>query len=201
MTALALETFAPKAGLKLYVETSAALSVTLTATAAAEGYTAPHLERDRARRLSTFLERGHKNGARALCSVLVFEEIAAKVRNEERRVVLVRESEPSWRDYERARPADAAAASVAIQQRVLKVLEYAVTALSKLGVMFEQPVVTNAAEAGKKLRKAHREFIRLYDRIDSMDALHIAFGLLLGCKHFISFDRAWETIAEIELLN
>lgn len=32
--------------------------------------------------------------------------------------------------------------------------------------------------------------------LDSMDALHMTFGVMLGCTHLVSFDRHWGEIDE-----
>jgi predicted nucleic-acid-binding protein len=87
-----------------------------------------------------------------------------------------------------------------IQAAVLKMLTHTTDALGGAGITVEQPVVTNAAESGKKLRKVHRDLLRHYHSIDSMDALHMAIGILLGCKHFITFDKHWTSVTEVEVL-
>jgi len=148
-----------------------------------------------------FLSKASTAGSRSICSVLAFEEIAAKIRNEQQYKVLAQQTHNSWREFEGVDAKKAQAERLRIQSSVLAMLEHAIRALSSVSTAVEQPVVYDAAVAGKKLRKAHRDLLRKYPNIDSMDALHIAVGSSLGCKHFISFDSAWGAVAEIELLN
>lgn len=193
-----LQSFAHVKGMTFYLDTSAVLPMALDL--AAPGDVDPR-ERVRSTKLKSFIERATKAGSRAVCSVLVLEEIASNARNEARRNVLARETEASWRDYERSNKAGADADQATVHALMLKMLEAAITALRAASVAVEQPVVTDAADAAQKLRKAHRAFLQRYPRIDSMDALHLAFGGLLGCTHFVSFDHAWRDVAEIQLLN
>jgi predicted nucleic acid-binding protein len=173
-----LQSFAHTKGLTFYLDTSAVFPMTLVLAAPAD---VEPRERARSNMLTSFLEQAMKAGSRAVCSVLVLEEIAAVVRN-------------------KARTA-AGADPTTVHALMLKMLEHAINALRTAGVAVEQPVVTDAADAGQRLRKAHRAFLRSYPKIDSMDALHLAFGGLLSCTHFVSFDQAWTDVTEIKLLN
>jgi hypothetical protein len=190
-----LEAFAHAAGLVIYLDTSAVLPIALNLAG-----NLPALERRRHTRLTDFLAKVVPAGSRSACSILVLEEIAAKVRGKMQKDILMKARADSWKDYETADPTAAANDRRTIQAHVLKVLEHAVNGLAKVGTTVEQPVVDDAVAGGRKVRKAHRELLRVYSNIDSMDALHVVFGGLLGCKHFISFDHAWAGIAEIEVL-
>lgn len=173
-----LQSFAHTKGLTFYLDTSAVFPLMLTLADPAK---APPRERTRSNLLTSFLERATKAGSRAVCSVLVLEEIAAVVRNQAK--------------------AAAGANPATVHARMLKMLEHAINAIRVAGIVVEQPVVTDAVDGGQRLRKAHRAFLQSYPRIDSMDALHLAFGGLLGCTHFVSFDQAWTDVTEIKLLN
>jgi hypothetical protein len=192
-----LSAFTHVNGLVFYLDTSAVFPLALVAA----GTTKP-TELARAKLVTSFCTAAQKAMSRTLVSVLVFEEIAAKTRNEAQREVLRVEGHQTWRDFEAADKAKAHAERIKVQALMLAMLQHTATELGKLGVTVEQPQLQGtAAEAGKKLRKSHREFLAKYQSIDSMDALHIAFGAMLGCKHFVSFDKAWIGIAEIDLLN
>lgn len=178
MPSTPLQSFAHAGGLTFYLDTSAVFPLMLMAADPAK--ILPR-ERTRSNLLAPFLERATNAGSRAVCSVLVLEEIAAVVRNEARAAV---GSNPAM-----------------VHALVLKMLEHAINAIRVAGIVVEQPVVTDAVDGGQRLRKAHRAFLQRYPRIDSMDALHMAFGGLLGCTHFVSFDQHWTDVAEIKLLN
>ncbi|HEX3474707.1 MAG TPA: hypothetical protein VHT91_06680 [Kofleriaceae bacterium] len=190
-----LASFAHKPDTLFYLDTSAVFPLALQAAG-----TQNQLELDRARRVSAFLDHAKRNSSRGLCSVLVLEEIAAHIRNKTQRDALTRVRCDKWRDFCDTDPDNAEAEGKKIQATVLKMLTHTADALASAGITVEQPVVINAAEAGKKLRKAHRDFLRHYHAIDSMDALHMALGSTLGCKHFITFDKHWTSVTEIEVL-
>lgn len=179
-----------------YLDTSAVLPLAL-----ADAGTLPAKEQPRHSALTAFAAKARSAPARLVASVLAFEEIGAKTRNDVQRAVLARVDHRSWNDYQRADAVEALRDRKIIQGMVLQMLEHTARALGSLGVVVEQPVDADASTAGHKLRKAHREFLRLYENIDSMDALHIAFGAMLGCKHFITFDNGWAQVAEIEVLG
>lgn len=191
-----LRTFTHKPGLLFYLDTTAVYAMTLVRA----GSTSPK-EQDRARDVTAFLAAAERNTSRGLCSVLVLEEIASIVRSQSQNPILVREGYNTWRDFRNADPVRSEAEGKAITARVLEMLTHAVEALASVKATIEQPIVSNSSEAGKKLRKAHRDFLRLYFDIDSMDALHLATGSLLGCKHFISFDKGWRDVTELEILH
>lgn len=196
MTAASLDGFTHRSGLVFYLDTSAVMPLALNEAGTIKG-----TELIRFRRINAFVASASRAASRTISSVLALEEIAAKTRNELSRAALKRAGHDDWRSYAAVAPAAAAAERTTIQGQVLKMLEHAATGMGKIGVVVEQPVVANAADAGKKVRKAHREYLRAYANIDSMDALHLAFGGLLGCKHFVSFDQAWLPISEVDVLN
>ena len=190
-----LASFTHKAGTLFYFDTSAVFPLALRAAG-----TRNQQELDRARLISDFLEHARRNSSRALCSVLALEEIAAHTRNKKQYDVLKRVCHDTWRHFRDADPAGAEGEGKTIQSAVLKMLTHTADALGSAGITVEQPIVDNASEAGRRLRKAHREFLSHYHAIDSMDALHIALGSMLGCKHFITFDKHWAAVTEVDIL-
>jgi len=195
--ATALSAFRHLAGLVFYLDTSAVFPLALVAA----GSMKP-INSTRSGLVKAFCADAQRASSRAVVSVLVLEEIAAKTRNEAQRDLLRAEGFDDWYAFEQADKARADAERLNIKGRVLSMLQHAADELGMMGVTVEQPLITGTpADAGKKLRKTHREFLSKYQNIDSMDALHIAVGGLLGCKHFLSFDTAWIDIAEIQLLQ
>ena len=199
MPPVRLQTFAHVAGLTFYLDTSAVLPLAFAET----GEPIEEREERRCNLLKPFLERATRAGSRVVCSVLVFEEIAALVRNQQQRDILDREREHfrSWKDYERSNPAKADAGLRTVHATMLTMLQHAADALHKVGVNVAHPVGDPVADFGRKLRKAHRGYLHSYPRLDAMDALHLTFGAYLNCRHFVSFDKAWADVTEIQLLN
>lgn len=166
------------------------------------GEPAPPDELARATTLVPFLRAAQANSASVITSILSIEELAAKWRNTQVRAVLPNGIK-TLRVWENTNPIAAANARKTIQASTLKMMAHAANGLGTYGVALMRVAVgsTETRTAADKQRKAHRELLRLYDRIDPMDALHIVVGREMGAERFISFDTAWTTVAEISVYN
>jgi hypothetical protein len=195
MPAIALEAFRQTPGLVFYLDTSAIFPLAYKNAGAISG-----LEADRFRRLSPFIDAVNRAGSRCIATVLGLEEFAGVVRNSRRQSLAKRANCNSWYDYAQANRAAADAEVPRIQAHVLAMLQHAANEMGALNVSVEQPLADDAKAVGKQLRKSHRLFLSRYATIDSMDALHMAFGLALHSEHFISFDNQWKQVLEFAVL-
>lgn len=185
-----------------YFDTSAVLALTFV-LAKANGLPVPPVELSRAARVQDFAERANRSNAKLVTTVLAFEEIASTTRNKQRNDVADQYGHASWRDFKRNDAANAVIADTNAQKFMLNMMEWAAQQVASLNIAVDRTPVEAAASvsSAKHLRKAHRELLRLYPSIDSMDALHIAIGVELNVAGFVSLDHGWDTVATITVLR
>jgi predicted nucleic acid-binding protein len=191
-----LGTAKAKPGGRYYLDTSAIFALAAPhAKAAKQAVRA--LEEQRAQAATDFLKAAVAAGAAVRTSVLAFEEVAAVSRRRGRDLFARQAGHNGWETAKTS--ADAESVDANAKAAMLTWLTWAVTGFRVVGGAVEQPE-TPADETtirAERLRKLHRKLLSTYSAIDPMDALHIATGISLGCNDFVSFDKGWETVAEI----
>jgi hypothetical protein len=200
MTVYRLASAAATAGERYYLDTSA-LYPLMHAEMRAANLPADSDELRRAAALKGFLQRVRAVNGALRTSVLAFEEIGAKARSIVRSKGAEKTPYRKWSDLKRADATAAAAVDADAQAHMLDVMRFAADGAGKEGVLLERSIVlpTDTTSAAEKLRKAHRKLLREYRSLDAMDALHIAVGLELAIRNFITFDVGWQGVPGINV--
>jgi len=201
MPVSSLEAHSPQAGELYYLDTSAMFSLGhLEAHRLKQGGEPGEVKR--ARRVVAFVHRATASSAFVFTSVLAHQEIAALVRNRLRNAGAQKQRGCQWKQLKLIDPTEADKIDVGAQAAALQMLSHTSSLAGRESIETRWPAVASeAALAGQKLRKAHRELLRLYRQIDSMDALHIVLGAELGALNFITFDKGWDTVPNINVLS
>jgi len=203
MPAIAMNAAVFSAGERIYLDTSAFFPLVLAWARSAKGRSIPPIERTRAAALTPFLEAAIRGSAKPLVSILVFEEVGAIARNKAFSLELSAAGFGKRAEARAADPAKLDAIDARVASATLEVLGWAAETLTQHSVALERPAVLplETAKQAKALRKVHRAVLRNNPSLDSMDALHIAVGAELGVSGFVSFDRAWATLANIRVFS
>lgn len=198
MTALQLEHCTLSPDQVWYLDTSALIALT---AAHFKQSTFNHFDKsNRGQRIQDFAARVNGKRGRLLTTMLAVEELAGVARAKAREIV-ASSLGMSWNDLKQQNRAKADQLDVGCRDDMLKFMTHAANTANALNISHEFPLIdtSKTPDANKKIRKSHRELLRLYSSLDAMDALHIVFGKELGADHFVSFDKGWHPVAEIHV--
>lgn len=200
MSLSSLDSHAPQAGELYYLDTSAMFSLGhLEAQRLKMGGDPGEVKRGK--RVVSFVRRAAASSASVFTSVLAHQEIAAVVRNRLRNAGAQKVQACAWKQLKVADPDQADQIDVKAQTAALQMLSHVSSLAGREGIETKWPAVaSDPVAAAKTLRKAHRDLLRLYRQIDSMDALHIVIGAELGALNFVTFDKGWDTVSNISVL-
>jgi predicted nucleic acid-binding protein len=198
MTAQRLEDCTLVSGQMWYLDTSALIALAVAHEPQTSANQAEEFKR--AKRIREFADRVNGKGARLITTILAIEELAGHARSKARKAA-AQSRGMSWKDLKQYDPTAAAHLDIACRDAMLDFMEVAANVVATCQVAYEFPTLDTSkpVEANKKLRKLHRELLRLYVSIDAMDALHIAFGRWVGTKSFVSFDHGWQAVTDIDV--
>lgn len=190
----------PAANALFYLDTSAVWSLA-SLEASRQSQTPPAQELARAKRVRSFLRRASAKGCLAHTTVLSIEEIAAKMRGRIRNEEARNAGFGSWNAARRGK--HAASIDAKAHAAMLSMITFTTAALVASGVLLRRPWVgqTETETKAARLVTAHEKLMKTYRGLDPMDALHIAVGLELGGKNFITFDAGWSSCALVEVYN
>lgn len=175
-------------GERLYLDTSVVLIVAqkYVAQTGATQATLNTADAARAAELTKAMKRSPN--ASFMTSVLALQECAAWARNKVRNQLL---KGTSWRSATRDERAAVDGQAHAQQKSML---DAATRGLHGLGVkVFHTPALGSCNFLSALFAKKYRDLADGCVSLDSMDAMHLAIGDVLGAAGFISFDQGWQS--------
>jgi len=190
-------------GQRFYLDTSALL-VLAHDQAQACGRSVPSHELARARQLKPFLQKIRAAKGSLRTSVLAFEEIAAKTRNDLRASAADKAGyRRDWKAFKRADQKAFDVADANAQVSMLAFLGFTKQAAQREHIEVERCHVekTHTLLAEERLRVHHQNLLQAHRALDAMDALHIAVGLDLSIRSFVTFDRGWDSVSTIDVYS
>ncbi|MFO0665069.1 MAG: hypothetical protein U0174_14040 [Polyangiaceae bacterium] len=182
---------------RLYLDTSALVALVALAASKSRGRVGSTKDDDEQRGTALKEAIARANNATFLTSVLALQEIAAMTRNRSRNALAKKQGFSSWTDARAARSPHCEAIEKAAHTAQTEVLKSAIgeTANLGIGVVHRLRAQQRPIEFfGQALVDSYIELAKAHSGLDSMDAMHLAAGKLLGATGYISFDKAWQTL-------